>query len=476
MTAPTGAVPMPTPTTKLWQKGYTLDALASRYTAGDEVALDNRLVEADVWGSMAHARMLHRIGILTEGETNALLAGLARVLDLYHAGEFVVAPEDEDVHTKVENYLTATAGEAGKKIHTARSRNDQVLVDLRLWAKGAILDTMDAVLDCAATFAAFAVREQWTPMPGYTHMQRAMPSSAGLWAAAFAESLLDDLDMLKAVYRLNDQNPLGSAASYGVNLPIDRQMTTDLLGFGRVQNNVLYAQNTRGKFEGACVQALAQVMLDLSKFAQDMMLFLTSEYNFFRIAETLATGSSIMPQKRNPDVMELVRARAQGVLAAQTQIFGLLSGLPSGYNMDFGETKGPTMRAFDTTNDALSICALTLAHTTVNAAATRAANTPELYATDQAYALVAGGVPFRDAYRRIAKVAHDLPAVDIDAALRERTHLGTVGNLGLDRVEKQIEAEREFVQDRRQTFTGAIGALVAHARRGMSNSPGKDAT
>lgn len=470
MTAPTPN----TPGTKLWQKDYTLDALASRYTAGDEVGLDNRLVEADVWGSMAHARMLNSIGILTDAEAEALLAGLAHILDRYHAGAFVVVPEDEDVHTKVENYLTATVGDAGKKIHTARSRNDQVLVDLRLWAKGALLDTMDAVLDCAVAFARFAAREQWTPMPGYTHMQRAMPSSAGLWAAAFAESLVDDLDMLKTAYRLNDQNPLGSAASYGVNLPIDRQMTTDLLGFAHTQNNVLYAQNTRGKFEGACVQALAQVMLDLSKFAQDMMLFLTSEYNFFRIAETLATGSSIMPQKRNPDVMELVRGRAQVVLAAQTQIFGLLSGLPSGYNMDFGETKGPTMRAFDVTNEALAVCALTLAHTTVNAVATRAASTPELYATDQAYALVANGVPFRDAYRTIARVAHDLPSVDIDAALRERTHLGTVGNLGLDRLDARIEVERQLIQEWRQTFTGAIGALVAHARRGMT--PGKDTT
>ncbi len=462
MTAPT---PNP-PSTKLWQKDYTLDTLAARYTAGEEVGLDNRLVEADVWGSMAHARMLHKIGILTAAETEELLAGLAQILDLYHAGGFVVTPDDEDVHTKVENYLTATTGDAGKKIHTARSRNDQVLVDLRLWAKGATLETMDAVLDCAAAFAQFAAREQWTPMPGYTHMQRAMPSSAGLWAAAFAESLVDDLELFKAAYRLNDQNPLGSAASYGVNLPIDRQMTTDLLGFARVQNNVLYAQNTRGKFEAVCVQALAQVMLDLSKFAQDMMLFLTSEFNFFRISETLATGSSIMPQKRNPDVMELVRGRAGSVFGAQAQLFAVLGGLPSGYNMDFGETKGPTMRAFDTTNDALAICALTLGQTTVNAAATRAASTPELYATDRAYALVANGVPFRDAYRTIAKVAHDLPSVDIDAALKERTHLGTVGNLGLDRLDARISAERESVQEWRQTFTGAIGALVAHARRG----------
>jgi len=464
---------MSIPTTKVWQKDYTLDDLASRYTAGEEVGLDNRLVEADVWGSMAHARMLASIGILTAEETADLLAGLARILDLYSAGQFVVTPADEDVHTKVENYLTATVGEAGKKIHTARSRNDQVLVDLRLWAKGALLDMMGALLEAVRVFTAFAEREKWTPMPGHTHMQRAMPSSVGTWAGAFAESLLDDLALFKTAYHLNDQNPLGSAASYGVNLPIDRQMTTDLLGFAKVQNNVLYTQNARGKFESVCVQALAQVMLDLSKFAQDMMLYLTQEYNFFRLNETMATGSSIMPQKRNPDIMELVRARAHTVFAAQTQLFGVLSGLPSGYNTDFGETKGPTMRAFAVTTDALAICGHTLMLTTVNEEATRAASTPELYATDMAYALVMEGMPFRDAYRQIARLAQDLPAVDVDAALRERTHLGTAGNLGLDRLASRIEAEQAVVQSWRQTFTGAIGALVAQARAG-GDDPGKD--
>jgi len=452
------------PTTKVWQKDYTLDDLASRYTAGDDVALDNRLVAPDVWGSMAHARMLNAIGIITDDETTTLLAGLARILDLFAAGEFVVTPEDEDVHTKVENYLTATVGEAGKKIHTARSRNDQVLVDLRLWAKGALLDLMDTVLDTVRAFAAFAEREQWTPMPGHTHMQRAMPSSVGLWAGAFAESLLDDLELFKTAYHLNNQNPLGSAASYGVNLPIDRQMTTNLLGFAKVQNNVLYTQNARGKFEGVCVQALAQVMLDLSKFAQDMMLYLTREYDFFRLSETMATGSSIMPQKRNPDIMELVRARAHTVFAAQTQLFGVLSGLPSGYNTDFGETKGPTMRAFDVTTDALAICARTLSLTVVNQEGTRAASTPEVYATDMAYALVQQGVPFRDAYRQIARVAHDLPGVDVDAALRERTHLGASGNLGLNALAARIEVEQGLVQAWRSTFMGVIDALVSHAR------------
>src|SRR5947209_8709385 len=272
---------------------------------------------------MAHALMLNRIGVLSSEEVNALLKELAHILELHAAGAFTLAAGDEDVHSKIENHLTETVGEAGKKIHTARSRNDQVLVDTRLYTKGELLATMAHVIDAAEAFTAFAEREQWTPMPGYTHMQRAMLSSVGLWASAFAESLLDDLALLKTAYAITDQNPLGSAASYGVNLPIDRQLTTGLLGFAKVQNNVLYTQNARGKFEAVAVQALAQVMLDLSKFAQDMLLFVTSEYNFMRMSETLETGSSIMPQKRNPDLMELVRGRTHTVLALQQQIAGL---------------------------------------------------------------------------------------------------------------------------------------------------------
>ncbi len=452
---------------KVWQKGVQLDALAERYEIGDDAVLDNRLVPADVWGSMAHAIMLHRIGILTDDEANALLKELVHVLALYDAGAFVLAEGDEDVHSKLENHLTETTGDAGKKIHTARSRNDQVLVDTRLYTKGEILKTMANVIDAAEAFTTFAEREEWTPMPGYTHMQRAMLSSVGLWASAFAESLLDDLALLKTAYSITDQNPLGSAASYGVNLPIDRQLTSDLLGFAKVQNNVLYTQNARGKFELLAVQALAQVMLDLSKFAQDILLFVTREYDFLRMSETLETGSSIMPQKRNPDLMELVRGRTHTVLALQQQIAGIIAGLPSGYNIDFQETKGPMIRAFDMVNDALAICTLTIRNTTVNEQVIRAACSPELFATDMAYDLVKQGMPFRDAYRKIAKIADDLPAVDADAALRERTHLGASGNLGLARLKRWMVEERQSAAHQRDTFASAITALVAKAEQGV---------
>jgi len=452
---------------KVWQKDVQLDALAERYEIGEDAVLDNRLVPADVWGSMAHAIMLHRIGILTDDEANALLKELVHVLALYEAGAFMLSEGDEDVHSKLENHLTETTGDAGKKIHTARSRNDQVLVDTRLYTKGEILKTMTNIIDAAAAFTTFAAREEWTPMPGYTHMQRAMLSSVGLWASAFAESLLDDLALLKTAYSITDQNPLGSAASYGVNLPIDRQLTSDLLGFAKVQNNVLYTQNARGKFELLAVQALTHVMLDLSKFAQDMLLFVTREYNFLRMSETLETGSSIMPQKRNPDLMELVRGRTHTVLALQQQIAGIIAGLPSGYNIDFQETKGPMIRAFDLVNDALAICALTIGKTTVNEQVIRAACSPELFATDMAYDLVKQGMPFRDAYRKIAKIADDLPAVDADAALRERTHLGASGNLGLEHLKRWIVEERQIAEHRRDAFASAITALVARAEQGV---------
>jgi argininosuccinate lyase len=455
----------------LWQKGDAqLDALAERYEIGDDAIFDNRLVPADAWGSMAHAIMLHRIGILNEDEVNALLKELAHILDLHAAGNFVLGEHDEDVHTKIENHLTDIVGEPGKKIHTARSRNDQVLVDVRLYTKGELLRTMQQTVETAQAFAAFARREEWTPMPGYTHMQRAMLSSMGVWAGAFAESLLDNFRLLQAAYEITDQNPLGSAASFGVNLPIDREMTTDLLGFAKVQNNVLYTQNARGKFELIVVQALAQIMLDLSKFAQDMLLFLTSEFNFVRISETLITGSSIMPQKRNPDVMELVRGRVHTVLAWQQQIAGMIAGLPSGYNSDFRDTKGPMIRAFDLTNDTLAICALTIERTYVNQEALRAACSPELFATDAAYELVKKGVPFRDAYRQIAGMLDDLPLMDPDAALRQRTHAGASGNLGLEHLDAWIAGEQAAIAQQQQQFASAIDALVGIAKQGVTPS------
>jgi len=289
--------------TKLWQKGYHLNEQVERFEAAQNSILDARLIRHDVWGSLAHAAMLASIGVLTESEHKALQDALCSILQLEAAHEFIVTPADEDVLTRVENYLAAVAGAAGKKIHLARSRNDQVLVDLRLYAKEQLHSVAAILCVLCAALLELAGKHTGTPMPGYTHMQRAMLSSVGLWAASFAEALLDDEQLLSAAYVLNDQSPLGSAAGYGVPIAIDRQYCADLRGFSRVQNNVIYAQNSRGKIEAAIVQALAQIMLDLSKMAQDILLFSTVEYGFFQVPQELCTGSSIMPQKRNLGVL-----------------------------------------------------------------------------------------------------------------------------------------------------------------------------
>src|SRR5215469_3810733 len=389
--------------TKLWQKSYTPNEQVERFEAAQNSILDTRLIRHDVWGSLAHVTMLAHIGILTDEELRTLKQTFNTILQLEKRHEFVIQPADEDVHTSVENYLADHTGAVGKKVHMARSRNDQILVDLRLYGKEQLHAVSKKLFTLCETLQDFASQYMLIPMPGYTHMQRGMLSSVGLWAGAFAEALLDDEQLLSTAYALNDQCPLGSAAGYGVPLPIDRQVVSDLLGFAQVQNNVIYAQNSRGKIEAAILQALVQIMLDLSKLAQDTLLFTTVEYGFFQIPQELCTGSSIMPQKRNLGVMELVRARTQTVLALQQQILGIVSGLPSGYNMDYQETKRPFMEALDIVQESLEICTLVVSSLGINTERLMAACTFELFAADRAYEIAsAAKLPFRDAYRIVA--------------------------------------------------------------------------
>ena len=457
--------------TKLWQKGYRLNEQVERFEGEQNSALDTRLIRHDVWGSLAHAAMLAHIGVLSDAEHAALKEALCSILTMAETGEFTISATDEDVHTSVENYLAATTGVAGKNIHVARSRNDQVLVDLRLYGKerlhsvaGKLCGLCDALLEFAGSHADM-------PMPGYTHMQRAMLSSVGLWAEAFAEALLDDEQLLEAAYALNDQSPLGSAAGYGVPIAIDRQYTADLLGFARVQRNVIAVQNSRGKIEAAIVQALAQIMLDLSKLAQDILLFTTVEYGFFTVTQELCTGSSIMPQKRNLGVMELVRARTQTMLALQQQILGIVSGLPSGYNMDYQETKRPFMEALDLVQESLEICTLVVSNLEVNEERLIAACTFELFATDRAYELTrTARLPFRDAYRIVgAEVTAQLDRQQrqevesreqLVQRLMARNHLGGAGNLGLPQIHNQLEQVEEAWEAREEAFSKAIEALT----------------
>ncbi len=457
--------------TKIWQKGYTVNTLVERYTASQNSQLDNRLIRHDVWGSLAHATMLQKIGILSADELQALRLALQQILQQEAAHEFAIQPSDEDVHTAIENYLSQRVGPAGKNIHTARSRNDQVLVDIRLYSKEQLHLVGQKLFTFVETLLSFAEKNSAVPMPGYTHMQRAMLSSVGLWAASFAEALLDDEHLLSTAYELNDQCPLGSAAGYGVPLPIDRQLVSDLLGFARVQNNVIYVQNARGKIEAAIVQALTQIMLDLSKFAQDMLLFTTSEYGFFHPAQEICTGSSIMPQKRNLDIMELVRARAQTMLAHQQHILGIVSGLPSGYNTDYQETKRSLIEALDLAQASLDICTLTIDNITVDEERLVAACTFELFATDHAYEMAAQEhMPFRDAYRVVGQeVTAQLDQkatfppeslTHLQQRLAARAHLGGTGNPGLTGSQQRLQQAQDHWQQRASTFKNAIQHLV----------------
>jgi argininosuccinate lyase len=457
--------------TKLWQKGYQLNDRVERFEAAQNSLLDARLIRHDVWGSLAHIAMLTKIGVLSETEHSVLKGALCNILEQEVENTFTVKLEDEDIHTCVENFLAANTGYAGKKIHMARSRNDQVLVDLRLYGKEQMLNVMTKLCSLCSALLELADTHAGVPMPGYTHMQRAMLSSVGLWASSFAEALLDDEKLLSAAYQLNDQSPLGSAAGYGVPIDIDRQYCADLLGFSQVQNNVIYVQNSRGKIEAAIVQALAQIMLDLSKLAQDILLFTTVEYGFFQLPQELCTGSSIMPQKRNLGVMELVRARTQTMLALQQQILGIISGLPSGYNMDYQETKRPFIEALDLVQESLEICALVASKIEVNVEHLIAACTFELFAADRAYELATvDKLPFRDAYRIVGEeVTQQLDrhlALPLESQeqlaerLAVRSHLGGAGNLGLAKTQKNLEEVKSVWHERAETFTTAIQKLV----------------
>ncbi|HEY9595623.1 MAG TPA: argininosuccinate lyase, partial [Spirochaetia bacterium] len=436
---------------KLWEKTYTLDALMEAFTVGDDPVLDARLVNADCVASMAHASMLATIGILGAADRDALHSGLAGIIERNEKGGFVIQRSDEDVHTAIENVLVAELGDAGKRIHTGRSRNDQVLAALRLWSRGFLFAFQKELLGLVTRLLDFAEQHSKVPMPGRTHMQIAMPSSVGLWAAAFAEELLDDFSLSREAFRLLDCSPLGSAASYGVPIPSNREMVAELLGFDRVQNNVLYANNSRGKLEAVALEAVEHTCLTLSRMAQDLLIFSLPELGYFTLPAELCTGSSIMPQKKNPDGMELVRARSASVSADLISIKTVIRSLPSGYNRDFQETKGPYFRGCETGIACVRIMDLTIEKLTVNVERLKAAFTPEIFATDRALELVSQGVPFRDAYRDVGRNLNDLSRRDPVEALARKTSTGATGNLRLDVPRAALAAAVESVRAAEET-------------------------
>ncbi len=398
---------------------------------GEDYVLDRRLVNADCVASMAHAVMLGSIGLLKTDEVGALKRELASIIALHAKDKFPIQRSDEDVHTAIENRLTAALGDPGKKIHTGRSRNDQVIAALRLWTRGFLFAFQKACLSLAERLLVMADAHRSTPMPGRTHMQLAMPSSVGLWAAAYAEEILDDAALAHGVFPIVDSCPLGSAAGYGVPLALDREMTSKLLGFSKLQNNVLYAHNSRGKFESIVLGAVEQAGLTLSRMAQDLILFSMPEFGYFTLPAELCTGSSIMPQKKNPDALEIMRAKSSSISADRAAIAAILRALPSGYNRDLQETKGPFFRACETGLSCLRVMELTVSKLTVNAKKLLGAFTPEIFATDRALELVSGGTPFRDAYREVGKNLDKLEGSDpVDAILKKKS-IGATGNLNL---------------------------------------------
>ena len=413
----------------------SVDADVLAYTVGEDPVLDLALAKWDCMGTAAHVTMLSEMKlsrpIVTRAEAAKVRRALAEVVRLAEEGRFRIRVDDQDVHMAVERLLTERLGDLGKKIHTGRSRNDQVAVDVRLHMKDAILRAEQEALALATALCRFGAKAGATPLVGRTHLQPAMPSTVEMWATGHAEMVLDQIENLEAAYRLADLNPLGSAAGYGVPLPLDRARTTALLGFSRTVHNCFGASMARGECEASLLSALAQLMCVLSRLAEDLILFSMPEFAYFRLPRAYCTGSSIMPQKFNPDVLELVRGKTAQVIGWQTAALALLHAMPGGYNRDLQDAKLLYMKGLETTRTTLRILAKVVAGVTVDAARCRAAFTPGVFATDVALRAVADGMPWRDAYHDVRDHLDRLADEDPDAAVRAKRHEGTC--LGLDR-------------------------------------------
>ncbi|MDC7228184.1 MAG: argininosuccinate lyase [Spirochaetales bacterium] len=445
---------------KLWQKDYELNELVERFTVGRDYILDNALIIPDCTASIAHARMLNSIGLLTDAELDKLENALKTIISDFKDGNFTIKQSDEDCHTAIENYLTVNAGAAGKKIHTGRSRNDQVQTALRMYSRASILSLLEKGLSLAECMVNFAETNKNIPMPGRTHMQIAMPSSIGLWAGAWAEEVVDSLKNLISVYALVDHCPLGAAASYGTPLPLNREMTAELLGFAKVQNNVLYVNNSRGRLDSLVLNAVEHIGLILSSAAQDLILFSLPEFGYFSLPAELCTGSSIMPQKKNPDGLELMRAKSATISSCAMQVKQVVRSLPSGYNRDFQETKEPYMNGLELAAQCIEIMDLTFSRLQVNRDRLEAAFTPEIYATDVAIEMVAGGASFRDAYKEVGLNLEALGTRNPAEINESRSSTGTTGKLGLDKVNKDIADLRSKTADAKAVLLDAVTALA----------------
>jgi argininosuccinate lyase len=456
-------------TRTLWSGGEQLSAQARAYTVGDDRVWDARLLEWDVLGTLGHLAALEGGKLVAPRDAGRLRSALRRLLADARGGALVVGEDDEDVHTAVEHALVARVGALGETIHTGRSRNDQVAVDLRLYLKDALLSLGDSVLDVAVALAAFARRHRGVALPGYTHQRRAMPSTLGLWAAGYAELLLDDLEPLAAALGLADRSPLGSAAGFGAPLPLDRAAAARALGFAGVQRNVTAVAASRGKLEVAVLAAAWAVAHDLGKLAWDVILFTSDEFGFLRLPAALATGSSIMPNKRNPDVFELTRARAALLDGYLAQAVALAGKLPGGYHRDLQLTKGTVMRGLDTAAEMTAMMATAVPLLGVDRERCAAALSAEVFATDEAVRRARAGTPFRAAYREVAAELNGgvlPPRLAAAEVVASRTAIGNAGNLGLAELGRELGRARRVLAGRRRRFTAAIAALAGAAGKG----------
>lgn len=438
----------------LWSKGTQATELVDDFTVGNDRILDMRLARYDVLGSKTHIKMLESIGLLTAEELEILTDGLDGILEEIAKGDFVLEDDVEDIHSQVELLLTRRLGDIGKKIHSGRSRNDQVLVDLKLYLKDEVLKLREEVIALFTTLQALSEKHKEVLLPGYTHGQVAMPSSFGLWFGAYAEALADDMYMLRGAYGVTDQNPLGSAAGYGSSFPLDRQMTTDLLGFASLDHNVVAAQLSRGKAERAVASAIGAIALTLNKFASDCCMYMSPNYGFIKFPDELTTGSSIMPHKKNPDVWEIMRGNCNRIMSVENEISLMCSNMPHGYHRDFQLLKDVLFPALENMHKCLYMADYMLQHIIIREGILDAPIYDYLFTVEEVNRRTLEGMPFRDAYRTVGievnegrfryqgaegKTNGQLTPEDL-----RHTSIGSLGNLCNDMIKAKMDIASAF--------------------------------
>ena len=421
---------------KLWDKGFSIDKTIEAFTIGDDREIDLYIAKYDLQASLAHAKMLAKTGILDHNELSQIEQSIQHLQNEVENKTFKIEDDFEDVHSKIEFELTQRLGDAGKKIHTARSRNDQVLVALQLYYKDNLMVLQKQVRALFDTLLNLAEQHKSELLPGYTHLQVAMPSSFGLWFSAYAEALIDDVIMLQSAQKIVDQNPLGSAAGYGSSFPIDREMTTNLLNFSDLKYNVVAAQIMRGKNEQIVASALGNLAFTLSKFAMDICLYMSQNFDFISFPENLTTGSSIMPHKKNPDVFELIRGKCNSIQGLSSQIQMMTNNLPSGYHRDFQLLKSPMISAFETLKTVLSVFDYGLQQVEVKSVDLKDEKYKYLFTVDSIDSLVQNGATFREAYQIIGAQVQD--GTYQFETRHYHTHIGGIDNLALDKIKAKF--------------------------------------